>query len=351
MIYFKRITLIFLAPLLWGCQAQNSEEPVYGRSTFLSVNELTGDEDFQNILLDNGIALFHSKVIAHQGQLIISSRGGKLLSVSMDGEVNWSLERPGSGPGEFEDPHDMQVVDDMIGILNTERARISLFTIEGQFYKDVQLHGSAYQFGMVDGEVHIFYPYDTDFLFASYDIETGEVRWYGEKGLIEVLPDQLTSENFMHYSNLLSIDERYTVVGLVYYARLLIYDREEDRGILMDLSQEVEIAASLEWHREDEKKSPPGSVVTYHFLDIVKIGDHIGLMVPGPHEKESAILYRIKPDGRIYDKVYRPSIESRVSQMDNLTLLSDGTYFGHITSQDRLVTVQIVESENSQADN
>lgn len=346
MIYFIRITSIFLVALLWGCQAQNSDEPVYGQSTFLPVRDLTSDEDFQDVLLDQGIHLFYSKVIAHQGQLIISSRGGRLLSVSMDGEVNWSLERLGSGPGEFEDPHDMQIADDMIGILNTERARISLFTIEGQFYKDVQLHGSAYQFGMVDGAVHIFYPYDTDFLFAMYDIETGEVRRYGEKGLVEVLPDQVTSENFMHYSNLLRTDDRYTVVGLVYYAQLLIYDREEGSGILMDLSQEKEIAASLESHREEEKKFPPGSIVSSHFLDLVKIGDYFGVMVPGPWDIEYADLYRISPAGHINDKVYKATEgEFKVGVMSNLTLLNDGTYFGHIRSQDRLVIVSIEEDE------
>lgn len=336
------ITLVVvLAILHLGCQDNSSKEEHYGASTFVPVRDLTDDEIFQDVLLDHGIHLFHSKVIVHQGQLIIASRGGKLLSVSMDGEVNWSLERLGKGPGEFDDPHDMQIADDMIGILNTERARVSLYTSDGQFYKDIPLGATPDQFGMVNGEIHIFHPYDTDHLFAAYDIETGTVRRYAEKGLLEVLPDQITSENFMHFSNLLRSDERYTIVGLVYYAQILIYDRKEGRGVLMDLSKEKEIVASLEWHREGLRDFPDS--VTYHFLDIVKIGDYFGVMVPGPPEVESALMYRIGPDGRIYDKVYRPARDLRVGHMDNLTLLSDGTYFGHITSQDRLVIVSIEE--------
>jgi hypothetical protein len=338
------ITLMgVLAILPLGCQNNSSTEQGYGTSTFVPVRDLTDNETFQEVLLDHGIHLFYSKVIAHQGQLIIASRGGKLLLVSMDGEVNWSLERPGSGPGEFDDPHDMQIDGNMIGIFNRERARVSLYTTGGEFYKDVPLGATPYQFGMVNGEIHTFHPYDTDYLFIAYDIETGEVRRYAEKGLIEVLPDQVTSENFMHFSNLLRTDERYTIVGLVYYAQILIYDRQEERGVLMDLSEEKEIVASLEWHREGLKDFPDS--VTYHFLDIVKIGDYFGVMVPGPTEVESAIMYRISPDGRIHDKVYRPSRDLRVGHMKNLTLLSDGTYFGHITSQDRLVIVSIEEKE------
>lgn len=332
-----------LAILHLGCQDNSSIEEHYGASTFVPIRDLTDNKTFEDVLLDHEIHLFHSKVIAHQGQLIIASRGGKLLSVSMEGEVNWSLERPGRGPGEFDDPHDMQIDGNIIGLYNHEKARISLYTTDGQFYKDVPLGANPYQFGMVNGEIHTFHPYDTDYLFAAYDIETGEVRRYAEKGLIEVLPGQVTSDNFMHFSNLLRTDERYTVVGLVYYAQILIYDRKEGHGVLMDLSQEKEIAASLERHREGLKDFPDS--VTYHFLDIVKIGDYFGVMVPGPPEMESALMYRIGPDGRIHDKVYRPAGEFRLAQMDNMTLLSDGTYFGHITSQDRLVIVSIEEKK------
>lgn len=339
--------MVVLAILFLGCQGQPSIEKKYRTSTFVPVRDLTDNETLQDILLDHRIELFHSKVIAHQGQLIIASRGGRLISVSMDGNVNWSLTRPGSGPGEFDDPHDMQIDGNMIGLFNHERARVSLYTTDGQFYKDVLLGATPYQFGMVNGEIHTFHPYDTDYLFAAYNIETGKVRRYGEKGLIEVLPDQVTSENFMHFSNLLHADERCTIVGLVYYAQILIYDREEGRGVLMDLSQEKEIAASLERHREEAKKFPPGSIVSYHFLDIVKMGDYFGVMVPGPPEMESALMYRICPDGRIHDKVYRPSGEFRLAQMKNLTSLGDGTYFGHISSQDRLVIVSIEENELS----
>lgn len=345
--YLKRITSIFLAVLLWGCQEQNSEDPAYGRSTFLPITDLTSEEDFQDYLLDYGIDLFRGKVIAHQGQLIITSPGGRLLSVSMDGDVNWSLARSGSGPGEFDYPQDMQIADDLIGILNIERARVSLYTIDGQFYKDVQLYSTPHQFGMAGGEIHIFQPFGTETLFAAYDIETEEVRRYGEKELIEVLPDQVTPENFMQYSNLLRADERYTVLGLVYHALLLIYDREMDHGLLMDLSQEKEIIDSMQMHLEEERKSPPGSIVTYHFLDLVKIGNYFGVMVPGPWDMEYALMYRISPTGHIHDKVYRPSSESRLSQMKNLTLLDDGTYFGHISSQDRLVIVSLVEEPGS----
>lgn len=339
--------IILLSLFLVQCsQETQPDDQTYGQSTFVPIRDLTSEEDFQNVLLDQGITLFHSKVIAYQGQLIISSRGGRLLSLTMDGEVNWSLERQGNGPGEFFDPHDMQVADDMIGILNTERARISLYTIDGQFYKDVLMHGSASQFGMVDGAVHIFYPYDTDFLFAMYDIETGKVRRYGEKDLIEVLPDQKTSQNFMFYRNLLRTDDRYTVLGLVHYAQLLIFDREENSGILIDLSEEKEIAASLEMHREEAKKFPPGAMTTSHFLDLAKIGDYFGVMVPGPWDMEYADLYRINSDGQIHDKVYKV-IEGDfvVRTMENMTLLDDETYFGHIRSRDRLVIFSIAEQE------
>ncbi len=107
-IYF---CILFVLGSVWGCQDHDSEQPEYGQSTFIPVSELTSNEELQNVLMDHGIHLFHSEVIAYQGQLIISSRGGKLVSVSMDGEVNWSRERPGNGPGEFEDPHDMQIAD------------------------------------------------------------------------------------------------------------------------------------------------------------------------------------------------------------------------------------------------
>lgn len=333
---------ILVIPLS-GCQSNSSIEKNYSTSTFIPVRDLTENETFQDFLVDYGVDLFRSKVIAHQDHLIIASQGGRLISVTMDGDINWSLTRPGNGPGEFEYPRDVQIVDNMIGILNIERARVSLYTMEGQFYKDVQLHVSADQFGMVNGEIHLFYPFGTETLFAAYDVETGEVRRYGEKELIPELSDHVTTENFLQYSSLLRVDERYTVLALPYYTLLLIFDRKEGRGVLMDLSQEKEIAASLEWHREEEKNTP-GSV-TYHFLDVVKIGSYFGVTVPGPPEMESALMYRISPDGRIYDKVYRPSIESRLAQMKNLTLLNDGTYFGHISSQDRLVLVSIEEDE------
>ena len=236
----------------------------------------------------------------------------------------------------------------MIGILNKEEARVSLFTIDGQFNKDVQLRGSADQFGMIDGGIHIFYPYYNDFLFARYDVETGEEQKYGDRNLLEMLPEQLSSANFMFYSNILQVSDRYTVVGLVHYAQMLVYDREKHIGTIMDLSGEMEIAASLKRHRESEIEAPPGSRVTYHFLDLVKIGNYFGVMIPGPWDKDYASMYRITEDGQIHDKVYKAMEgEFKVGVMENLTLLDNGSYFGHITSQDRLVIVDIVEQENS----
>lgn len=342
-----RIILVFLAVILYGCQGQYSNKSEYGKSKFVPIEELTSDEKLQNTLLEYGIDLFHSDVIAYEGEIIISSRGGKLLSLTMDGDVNWFLERPGRGPGEFGDPYDMQITDDMIGILNSEDAKVSLFTIDGQFYKDIQLRGSADQFGMVDRGIHIFYPYRNDFLFARYDIETEEEQRYGDRDLLDMLPKQIKSENYLFYSNILQTDERFTVIGLVHYGQIMIYDREENSGILMDLSEEMEIAASLENHRESEKKAPPGAVVTYHFLDLVKIGDYFGVMIPGPWDKDFANMYRFRPNGRIHDKVYKAlNGEFKVPVMKNLTLLEGGSYFGHISSQDKLVIVDIVDQEN-----
>jgi len=349
MLNLIQIIAIILVAQILGCLGQNTQEQLkVGESVFVHERELTANENLQNVLLNYGIDLFHSEVIAYKGQIIISSRGGKIMSLTMDGEVNWSLERPGRGPGEFEDPHDMQITDDMIGILNKEDAKIILYTIKGQFYKDVKLRGSADQFGMVDGGVHIFYPYHNDFLFARYDIETGEEQRYGDRDLIEVLPERRTSDNFMFYRNILQTDDRYTVVGLVHYALILIYDREEDSGTLMDLSEEMEIAASLKSHREWVKKSPRGAGVTSHFLDLVKTGDFFGVIIPGPWEKDYASMYRISPHGRIYDKVYKAMEgEFKVGAMKNLTMLDDGIYFGHISSMDRLVIVSIAEEEMS----
>ena len=224
------IILLCLAGLIWGCQDRSSGQKEYGKSKFVPIKELTADNDFQDILLDHGIRLFHSDVIAYEGQIIISSRGGKLLSLTMDGEVKWLLVRQGKGPGEFEDPHDMQIADDMIGILDKEKAQVSLYSIEGQFYKNIQFRGSADQFGMVDGGIHIFYSYHNDFLFARYDIETGEEQKYGDRNLLEMLPEQVSLVNFMFYSNILQVDDQYTIVGLVHYAQVLIYDREKGAG-------------------------------------------------------------------------------------------------------------------------
>ncbi len=349
MLNYIQIIAILLAVLILGCQDQNTQkQTVVSKSIFVHEKELTANEDLQDVFLSYGIDLFLSNVTTYKGQIIISSRGGKLLSLTIDGEVNWSLERPGRGPGEFDDPHDMQITDGMIGILNKEDAKIILYSIEGKFYKDINLRGSADQFGMVDGGVHIFYPYHNDFLFARYDIETGEEQRYGEKDLLEMLPDQVTSENFMFYSHILQADDRYTVVGLVHYAQILIYDREKESGILMDLSEEMEIAASLERYSENAKKYPRGAMISKHFLDLVKIGEYYGVMVPGPWDKDYASLYRIIPDGRIHDKVYKAMEgEFMVGAMSNLTVLDDGTYFGHIRSMDRLVVVSIDEQDIS----
>jgi len=338
------IIALYLVAILCGCQDQTSDRKVYGKSKYVPIQELTGDYNFQEVILEHGIDLFLSDVIAYKGHIIISSRGGRILSLTMNGEVNWFIERPGRGPGEFEDPHDMQITDDMIGILNSEDAKVSLFTIDGQFYKDVQLRGSADQFGLVDGGIHIFYPYHNEFLFARYDIETGEEHKYGDRNLLEMLPEQVSSVNFMFYSNILQVDDRFSVVGLVHYAQILIYDRDEDRGTLMDLSEEMEIAYSLEEYRKKTKKYPDGSHVTYHLLDLVKIGEYFGVMIPGPVNQDYADMYRFKPNGQIHDKVYM-SLEGEfmVGGMKNLTLIDDDTYFGHITSQDKLVIVEITD--------
>jgi len=339
-----RISFMFLVVILYGCQGHYSNESEYGQSKFVPIKELTSDDELQKTLLVNGVDLFHSDVIAYKEQIIISSRGGKILSLTMDGEVNWFIERPGRGPGEFSDPHDMQITDDMIGILNSEDAKVSLFTIDGQFYKDVQLRGSADQFGMVDGGIHIFYPYQNDFLFARYDIETGEEQKYGDRNLLEMLPDQRSSDNFLFFMHLLQADNRYTVVGLVHYGYLLIYDRLNGSGTVMDLTDEMEIAESIKWHSKSNKNAPLGAVVTLHFLDLVKIGDYFGVMVPGPWDKEYANMYRITTDGRIHDKVYKGMEgEFKIPVMKNLTLLSNSTYLGHVTSQDKLVIVDIVD--------
>jgi len=338
---------MFLVVIFYGCQGHYSDKQEYGKSEFVPIKELTNNEDLQHVLLDHGIDLFHSDVIAYKGDLIISSRGGKLLSLTMDGDVNWYLERPGRGPGEFGDPHDMQITDNVIGVLNKEDAKVSLFTIDGKFYKDIQLRGSADQFGMVDGGIHIFYPYHNGYLFARYDIETGEEQRYGDRDLLEMLPERQTPDNFLFFKHLLQTDNRYTVLGLVHYGHLMIYDRRNDSGTVMDLTDEMEIAESIKMHRENEKDAPPGSVVTFHFLDLVKIGDYFGVGVPGPVNHDYADMYRIKPNGKIHDKVYMALKEKfMVGGMENLTLLDDGNYFGHITSQNKLVIIDIVEKES-----
>jgi len=342
----SKIILLCLGGLLWGCQNKSTGQKEYGKSQFVPIKELTSDSTFQNVLLNHGIDLFHSDVIAYEGQIIISSRGGKILSLTMDADVNWFLERPGRGPGEFRDPHDMQINDDMIGILNSEDAKVSLFTIDGQFYKDVELRGSADQFGLVDGGIHIFYPYHNDFLFARYDIETGEEQKYGNRNLLEVLPDQRSSDNFLFFKHLLQTDDRYTVLSLVHYGHLLIYDRLDESGTVMDLTNEMEIAESIKNHNESEIDAPQGAVVTFHFIDLVRTSDYFGVMLPGPWDKEYANMYRFTPDGQIHDKVYKAMEgQFKIPAMKNLTSLENGTYFGHISSQDKLVLVDIVEQE------
>lgn len=338
-----------LAILLLGCQEEPSTEENYDKSTFVLIRDLADDEEFQDYLIDSGIELFYSNVITHRDTLFIASRGGHLISRSLDGTIHWHLKKPGNGPGEFDNPDDMKIQDDRIAILNNTRARVSLYRTDGQHLKDVNLQGAVKQFGIANNEIHTFNIADPNHLFTAYDIETNEIRRYGDRTFIPEISDtRITSENFIQFTtHLLCVDERYTVLGLSHYSLLLFYERDRHNGVLMDLSKEKEIVDSMEWHRASKKDFPPNSMITPHFLDLVKIGNYFGVTVPGPADIESALFYRISPDGQIHDKVYRPSSESRLSQMKNLTLLSDGTYFGQISSQDRLVIVSLVEGESA----
>lgn len=344
----SEIKVIFLVALLLGCQNNKQEESEVDTSGFSLVSIVTDNEEVQNTLLDHGIDLFFSEVIAYEDQIYIASRGGKLLSMTMDGKVNWSLERPGRGPGEFRDPHDMLITDDLIGILDTERAIVLLFTTEGDFYKSIQLRGSTDQFGLVNGEIHIYYPYDREYLFSKYDIETGEENKYGKKNLI---PQEFISANYMLNHHLLLTDDRYTVLALAYFAQIIIYDRELDTITRMDLTEEKEVAASIKNFNEWAKQYPEGMAVQPHFLDLVKVGDYFGVSVGGGGglNKDFANFYRFTPDGKIHDKVYKILKGGyKFGNMDNLSSLSDSTYFGHVHSQDRLIIVTISDVKQSE---
>jgi len=103
------------------------------------------------------------------GNLWVLDAGNHRVQVfSAAGDFIRSLGREGQGPGEFAQPSRMAIVADTV-VVRAERGRLSLFDLDGEHLRDVQVMG-------VSGSLSNFAPLDDDSFIASHtEIDTSGV--------------------------------------------------------------------------------------------------------------------------------------------------------------------------------
>ncbi len=64
----------------------------------------------------------------------------RMLTFSPDGDFIRSIGREGQGPGEFEQPSELAIVDDTV-VVRSSLTRVSLFDLRGEHIRDAQISG------------------------------------------------------------------------------------------------------------------------------------------------------------------------------------------------------------------
>jgi hypothetical protein len=179
---------------------------------------------------------FYPEAFTVQGDTFFVSDGGaqKLVVFNSQGEILWSTEGPGEGPGLFSGVSQLDVVGDIISVSNLGNSRIDLFSTSGEWLKSIRIL-SAYDIQFLNDSLMVVVKQTSPegcvmLLSCDGDTLTSFGRWEEHLG-------GWGSNRDLHCAVL---NSKLLVLTSYYSARIEIYDIAAE-SLLVDFSRTLPV--------------------------------------------------------------------------------------------------------------
>lgn len=291
-----------------------------------SVINLQGNEDIKNLSIihtfptepqmeqsDFVIHMAHRMSITNNRLYICDQMGHTIFISDLDGNYVGKIGRHGEGPGEFHLPLTVFSTKDRVFVGDNGNSRIQVFSLEGEYKRNIPLLQSLHEFVVCDGNFFIL-------MFGSSGTATRSSPVFGIFNMQGELQKTINESFHSEFNNFaddntvrMRLIDGFIHCLQVYGTTYRIYDKKGNKV------KEFELEINPLEDSEYKKIKYKGTYLTFDVYNNIIFANHA--------LKGKIVIYAFDMDGRLLHKyaailnpenIYRPG-DMRIIKKDNET--------------------------------